>query len=118
MRILRGLNLTLSFVLELAFVAADTYWCLTLKGWIHVLLGALAAVVAIAFWAIWMAPNATRRIGWPIRPIVALVLFVVAALALLDRGHLALGWSMIVLTFVNAAGVLAWRQDTADSIKA
>jgi len=109
---LKMINLALSFFLELAMVAGFGMWGYhiggtTLLKWV---LGLGLPLIIMVFWGIFMAPQATQRLGWPWVPIVAGVLFLLAALAFYATGYRTQGIVMAILTVINATLVFIWRQ--------
>ncbi|MGY0387387.1 YrdB family protein [Nocardioides sp. WG-D5] len=86
--------LTLVFIDELLAMAAFGVW-----GWQHEprwLLVWLLPVVAMVAWGLFASPKATRS-GPVIRPVVKVIVFGLASLALLDAGHP--GWALALLVF-------------------
>ena len=94
------LVLLLVFVDELLAIAAFGVW-----GWRHEprwLLVWLLPVVAAVVWSLFASPKATHG-GPVIRPVVKMIVFGLASLALLDAGQP--GWALALLVFsvvVNA----------------
>ena len=76
-----------------------------------IVLAAAFVIVPLWFWAVYMAPRAKNRITWPWTPVVALLLFLVASLALLLVHQW--GWAMALATVavLNAALTLIFRQE-------
>ena len=84
---LRGINLAIKFVLELAAVAAFAAWGASAgSGASAVVLGVAAAAVAVASWGVFAAPKSPRRL--PTRPRIAfeLAFFALAVVALVALG--------------------------------
>lgn len=106
------LNNLVSFLLELAMLGALGYWGFSAGGSLPLkwLLGIGVPAALIAFWSVFMAPNSTRRLAWPWVPIVSLVLFLGSALALYSAGAHDAGAVLAVVSIVNVALVLIWRQ--------
>lgn len=94
MTVLKGVNLTLSFLMELVAVAVFGVWGfqITENGLLRVILGLGAPLLMIVVWGLWMAPRSTRRLQDPAHLVVELVIFGLAVLALfsLNRADLAL----------------------------
>ena len=92
MSALRVINLGVRFLLELGALAAFGYWGATLRG--SVALRALVASVlplAIAvLWGLFISPKARYSTGRPGQVGLGLVVFLVAALLLRERGQVAM----------------------------
>lgn len=94
--------LTLMFVDELLAMAAFGVW-----GWQHEprwLLVWLLPAAAMFVWALFASPKATRS-GPVIRPVVKVIVFGLASLALLDAGQP--GWALALLVFSVVVNGLA-----------
>jgi hypothetical protein len=112
MNSLKMVNLALSFLLELAMVVAFGVWGYhvdgtTLLKWA---LGLGLPLIIMVFWGIFMAPKASSRLSWPWVPIIAVVLFLLAALALYAAGYKTQGLIMAVLAVINTTLVFVWKQ--------
>ncbi len=112
MAILKGLNATLAFLLELAMIAALGYWGYqsadsVLLKW---LLTIGLPVVAIIMWARYFAPNSPRRLAIMPGVLLSLGLFLLAAVALYSAHQPAAAMVLAVSALVNRIFVLAWRQ--------
>lgn len=107
----KNINLGVSFILELAMLVAFSVWGFSIfhgaPGWA---VGLGVPAVLIVFWSIWMAPKSDRRLPWPWRPIVSLLLFLLASIALIASGHQTTGGFMAGVTVVNAFFVFLWHQ--------
>ncbi|MEI7054701.1 YrdB family protein [Nocardioides sp. CCNWLW239] len=94
--------LILVFVDELVAIAAFGVW-----GWQHDprwLLVWLLPVVAAVVWGMFASPKATRG-GPVVRPLVKVIVFGLASLALLDAGQP--GWAIALLVFSVVVNGLA-----------
>ncbi|EGD42211.1 hypothetical protein NBCG_03462 [Nocardioidaceae bacterium Broad-1] len=94
--------LTLVFIDELLAMAVFGVW-----GWQHEprwLLVWLLPVAAMVAWGLFASPKATRS-GPVIRPVVKVIVFGLASLALLDAGHP--GWALALLVFSVVVNGLA-----------
>lgn len=99
---LRTFNLGLSFFLELCMVAALAYWGFSTQSGIgKYLWGIGGPVVVILIWGAFIAPKARQRLPDPLRLLNEVVLFGLAALALLAAGQQTLGIIFFVLVFIN-----------------
>ncbi|MGI8870034.1 MAG: DUF2568 domain-containing protein [Mycobacteriales bacterium] len=81
------------------------------------IVGVTVPLVVTAGWAHVMAPRARRRVPWPARPVVALVLFLLAALALADRGHSALAAAFAVVAVAKGPGSSAGARTASRSTR-
>jgi Na+/melibiose symporter-like transporter len=109
---MKGLNLGLGFLLELALLAALAYWgsqlsTSTAGRW----LVAIAAPAALAaLWSLIAAPTARRRLST--RPLIAfkLLVFTVGAALLFSTGQHALAIALETVAVVNLGLAIAWEQ--------
>jgi hypothetical protein len=100
----RGLGwtiLTLVFVDELLVMAAYGVWGHHVQGWA---LAVVLPVVAMAVWWAFASPKAPYG-GRLVRPVVKLLVFGLAALALWDAGHP--DWALALLGFSVVVNGLA-----------
>lgn len=108
---LKSINLTISFLLELALVAAVAYWGfglpMPLLG--RVLVGLALPAAVIALWAVFLAPRSARRVPELWKPVAALVLFLGGAALLVSAGQVLLGTVFGVVAVLNAVGLYALR---------
>lgn len=74
---------------------------------LSVALAALLPAVAIAVWAMWVAPKASRRLADPARLLVELALFAVAAVGLALVGYD--GWALVFILTASGAAFLVRR---------
>jgi hypothetical protein len=110
--LLKGINEAVSFLLELAMLAAFAYFgftcsAATLIRWV---VGLGLPAIAIAMWAILLAPNSPRRL--PIVPGLALstALFLAAAALLLVSRQVVLGVIMALASLGNRLLILNRKQ--------
>jgi hypothetical protein len=110
--LIKSLNLVVSFFLELAMLVALSYagFHTGKSNLLHWLVGLGTPIVIIAFWAIYMAPNASGRFSDPIRQIVSFILFELAALALYKSHQPKAALILATITVVNAILVYLWKQ--------
>ena len=89
MSTLKSVNLTISFLLELALVVTAATWVFGLPASLlgRVLLGLGLPVVVIGLWAVFLAPRSARRVPDLWKPILALALFLGGAALLISRGQ-------------------------------
>ncbi|GGF13727.1 hypothetical protein GCM10011321_02130 [Youhaiella tibetensis] len=112
MDILKGGNLLVAFVAELAMLAAFVVWALGLDqaGWLKWLIAVVAVVVAATAWGIFAAPKSGMRLGEPWLTVFKVAMFALAVLALQAAGRTE--WA-VVLGVVAAANLVlmhAWGQ--------
>lgn len=111
MPVLRTLNLSLAFVLELGALVALGYWGFRTGDtaparW---LLGIGAPLVAALVWGLFVAPKAVRPAPLPAKLLLKALVFRAAA-ALIVAGHTALGRAFLAVVAVNEGILLAWRE--------
>jgi len=112
MGLLKSLNVALAFVLELAMLAALGYFGYRvvdqpLLRWVLAL--ALPAVVAV-LWGMLLAPKAANRLAPMPGLLLALGLFLLAALALQRAGQPVLGAVLALAAVVHVVLAWLWRQ--------
>ncbi len=112
MAVLKAVNTTLSFLLELAMLAAFAYWGYhavdnPVLRWVAAI--GLPAAVAVV-WGFFLAPRAARRANRTVGVVASLALFCLAALALFITAHPVLGTVMVVLAIINRALLVLWDQ--------
>jgi len=111
--ILKGINLTAAFLIELVALVIFGAWGFTIGESVPVkiLLGIGAAALMIAFWAMYMAPKAKQRLRDPWHLLFEIVIFGAALLALLNigRSDLALIWGVIVAINILLSFLLKQR---------
>jgi hypothetical protein len=104
---IRAANLGLRFLLELALLAAFSYWGLQTQG------AALAVVMPLVFataWGTFLSPKAKVPLPRPARLVLELVVFGLGAAGLLSAGATALGIAFAAVVGLNEALLSAWRQ--------
>jgi hypothetical protein len=108
---LRGANLALKFLLELAAFAALAYGGASLGSGVVSLLPAIALPgLAIGLWAVLAAPKSERRLALGPRLTFELGVFGLAAAALLLAGSPLLAGGFAALVVLNTALLAAWDQ--------
>ncbi len=113
MAILRIINMTIRFVLELCMLAALAYWGFQLEGgWpLRLLVGIGAPLLAATVWGLLIAPKAKRRLADAWRFMVELALFGLAAAALLAMERPWLAIILLVVYLINRLLVILWGED-------
>ena len=112
MTILKGLNATLAFLLELAMIVALGYWGYQSSdsGVLKWLLAIGLPLVAMVIWAMYFAPKANRRLSIMPGALLSLGMFLLAALALYTAHQSAAAMVLAAFAIVNRTLVLMWRQ--------
>jgi Protein of unknown function (DUF2568) len=107
----KGLNLALKFLLELAALAAVGLWgASTADGPVAVLLAVGLPVVVAVLWGTFAAPRARRRLPLHLRAPFELGVFAIAALALWSAGSATWAAVFAVIAVVNALLLTAFHQ--------
>ena len=107
MNALRAANLGLRFLLELALLAAVSYWGLQAQG------AVVAVVMPLVFAAVWgafLSPKAKVALPRPARLALEVVVFALGAAGLFAAGATTLGIAFAAVVVVNEALLSAWHQ--------
>lgn len=111
MALVRGANLALAFLVELAAFAAFAVWGANAgHGAEPVLLGIAAPAAVIVFWSRFCAPRSDHRLPVSKRIPVELAVFALAALALSAAGHGTAAILLAAVVLLNAALLSAFGQ--------
>ena len=112
MDILKGLNLLVRFLLELAMLAAVGYWGLkTGSGWImKVVLGIGMPILIAVVWGLFVAPKARYPLHGAAHLALGFVLLGSGAVALFASGRADLGWIYMIILVVNHVLMILWKQ--------
>ena len=112
MKILKQINLALSFALEIALAIALGYWGyhLALGIYSKVFLATALPLALAVGWGLLLAPMARRRLRMPWLFITKTALFIAAPVALYADGRTDFAVAFAVLLGVNTALVVAWSQ--------
>jgi hypothetical protein len=95
-------NGLIGFVLEVALLVAGFFWAFkTFAAPLGLILGLLIAALLVAFWTLLMAPKARLRIRWPAQPLVALLLFLLAGVALILVQAVVVGLLLMIFAAAN-----------------
>ena len=97
---LRGANLALAFLLELAMLAAFAVagWAATDVFWLRIVLAIGLPGIAIVLWAVWAAPRSDRRLKGR-----ALLAFEIIMFGLATAAFWAAGQSLAAVIFGGLA---------------
>jgi hypothetical protein len=110
MHAIKAANLGLRFLLELCALAALAYWG-TQAGrglLLRLVLGIGAPLVAAVVWGTFVAPKATVPVSAPVRILIEVVIFGLAALGLAAAGRSYLAWALVVVFVINDLLLYAW----------
>ena len=112
MAALKGINLALAFLLELVMLFAFGYWGFQTgdSAVVHWLFGLGLPIIAIIIWSIYNAPQSKRRLPRTPRTILEVVMFALAALALVAAGQTTWGIIFIVVVLINQLLLYVWKQ--------
>ena len=109
---LKGLNLGLSFLLELAALAALGYWGAQAGGGTlgKIALAVGAPLLVAVVWGLFLAPRAPLPLGTPWRLLMKVGVFGTAAVALYAAGRPVLAGAFALVVAANLILAHAWRQ--------
>lgn len=111
MEIIKGINATVAFLLEIGMLAALGYAGFQadkpLTKW---LLGLGLPLVVIIIWGLFAAPNSNQRLDQPFRTILELALMGLAAFLLYRTGQHRPAIVFATLAVVSEMLALIWRQ--------
>jgi Protein of unknown function (DUF2568) len=105
---LRAITLTVRFLVELALLAALAFWGFVAgSGVMAFVLGIGAPAFAAIVWGLFIAPRARYPVALPVRVLIEVALFALAAVGLAASGRALLGIGFGVLavstSVLNAA---------------
>ena len=103
MVVLTSIASMLRFVLELALLAAISYFGFTFGGLVGWVLGLGLPAIVIAIWGAFVAPRAVRRLADPARLVLELVLFALGMGALAAVGQWPWGVALFAAFVVDRA---------------
>lgn len=115
MEMLKGVNLAVTFILELCLLVAFGYWGF-MAGYVPRLKIELAIgmpVVVVIFWGLFMAPKAVWRLPSPWHEIAEVVIFALGTIALFAAGQTTLAILFAVVFAINFVLRLVWKQSAA-----
>lgn len=112
MNTLKSINLAIRFLLELAAVAAVTYWGFTVGNTVatKIFLGIGAPLLVVGVWAVFVAPKAVVTLPRLVRHALGLVVLILAAAALAGAGQVPLAILFGIVVLLNAALLVIWEQ--------
>ena len=107
MTAIKGANLLVAFLIELAMLAAFAYggWVGPEPMWLKVVLAVGLPALAIVLWAVWAAPKAgKRRLNEPALSIFKVLIFAAATFVLWASGQ---GTFAVVFGLLAAVNIIA-----------
>jgi hypothetical protein len=114
--LLRGANLALAFVLELAALLAVGSWAFGIDAGTAVqLLGAVVAITGfVVLWGVFAAPKARYRLAGGPRAVFEVVWFGTAAVLAAIGGHTTFAFALALLALVNRVLLRTWHQQDSE----
>ena len=112
--LLKGANLALAFLLELAMLAAFAYagWQITPLTLVRIVLAVGLPLLAIVLWALWAAPRAGKtKLKQPWRSVFQIAIFGAAAIGLWLVGQGGLAAIFAALVAINISAALVFKQE-------
>jgi hypothetical protein len=111
---LKAANLVVKFLLELCAFIALAYWGAATEPFaLGLILGIAAPAAAIGLWSVFAAPTSAHRLPGGARVAFELTVFALSVLGLAAAGQGSLALILAGVMAVNAAGLIAWKQDAA-----
>ncbi len=112
MNILKGINLTVRFLLELCMLASVGYWGFTThSGWaLKILFGIGLPVLIALIWGVFMAPRSSRRLSGVPFTVMDIILLGSGAVALYASGLVNLAWIYAAVLIISEVLRLVWKQ--------
>jgi hypothetical protein len=115
MAMLKGINLTIAFLLELCMLVVFGLWGIQASQslFLRIILGIGLPLGAAVFWGLFMAPKSGRRLTGLAYWLVEFVLYGLVTLALASTGQTTPALVFAVVAILNAALIILWKQDQA-----
>jgi hypothetical protein len=112
MKTLKTLNVGLSFLLELAMLAAFAYWGFQSETsvWLKWGLGILIPLAMAILWGFFFAPRAKQRLTILPGAVLSTGLFCLAAFALYQAHQPLLAFALALIAIFNRMLVFLWKQ--------
>lgn len=109
---MRGINLALRFILELAVLLALAVWGFSSSDEliVQLILGLGAPLLAMTVWGTFISPKAPRRLDDPIRVGIEVVIFGLGALALVMAGLPLPGILLAAAAAISLVLMFLWDQ--------
>jgi hypothetical protein len=110
----KSANLLVRFLLELAALAATSYWGFeTASGALQWVLGIGAPLAVIAVWWLFVSPKPTIPLPRAVRFAIELAVFAAAALALVAADQAVLAVVLAIVAIVSGALNYVWGPGVA-----
>jgi hypothetical protein len=110
----KAANLGAKFLLELAALASFAYWGASIgSGATSVVIAIAAPILAAVLWGRFAAPNSPRRLPTSQRVPFEMIVFALAALALIASGATLVAALFVAAAIVNALLLTRFDQWTA-----
>lgn len=111
MEVLKGANLGLSFVLELCALGALSFWGFNASenSLVRLILGVGAPLAMIVTWGMYLAPKSSRRFREPALSIAKLIVFGIAAAALVAAGQTTAAAIFLAAVVTNLMLAAVWQ---------
>ena len=109
---IKGANLLLRFLLELCALGAVGYWGFKIGGGLAAKIGlgiGVPLVVAVV-WGVFVSPQAPVRLALPLSLLLQVLVFGLAAAALVATGHRTPALVFVALVVINALLMYVWVQ--------
>lgn len=112
MILIKNVNLLLRLLLELCVLFSIGYWGFHLKGtWLKKFsLGVGLPIIIMTIWALFIAPNSSYEISFPLRIFMEICVFALGAFALYASGHQSLAKVFSITVCINMILLLYWKQ--------
>lgn len=112
MEVIKMINVLVRFLLELCILVIFGYWGFKTGGQplTRFLLGIGSPILFAIVWGAFLAPKSAMRLQDPLRLIVEVVLFALAAWALYSAGKPTLTILFAILYLINKLLMLIWKQ--------
>ncbi len=109
---LKNLNLTLRFGLELCMLAALAYggYSMPAPMGLQIILAIALPVIAATIWGVFIAPKASLPLDVAWRIVLEVALFGIACLLLVVFHHVYLAIGLAVLVVINEVLLWRWKQ--------
>lgn len=112
MQVLKAINLTIRFLLELGLLAAVSFWGFRIQPTLglKLLFGILGPVLIAVIWGIYAAPKSSQRLTGVAYFTLTSILLGLGAAALFASQQPTLGWIYTICLVVSTILVFIWKQ--------
>jgi hypothetical protein len=113
MHVLKGINLGIAFLLELAMLGGITFAAFLLfdSMILGLLLSFMALMGTMVIWAVFASPRAIQPLPRPQRIVLKSALFLISGLGLIAVGYELWGIALIVAFAIHEILAVAWGQE-------